>query len=76
MNETLPLDPLIERVSWQLGIAIEQVTPRCLATALGVAPRTVQRWQARGRVIPAKSCDRLAIGLGWHPCVIWPEWAS
>lgn len=76
MTVTLPLDPLVERVSWQLGIDIDEVSATRLAEAVGVTARTVHRWQAKGRVIPVKSCDRLAITLGWHPCVIWPEWMT
>lgn len=76
MTTTLPMDPLVERVSWQLGIPAESVSPARLAEAVGVTARTVHRWKAKGRVIPINSCDRLAINLGWHPCVIWPEWAT
>lgn len=71
--DTLPMDPLVERVAWMLGRPVDDISNKEVAAALGVTTRTVQRWVARNRQLPAYTSDRLATALGWHPCVIWPE---
>lgn len=73
MSATLPLEPLLERVAWQIGIDLEGLSVRQVADAVGMQPRSIQRWKENGGV-PVGTCDRVAIALGWHPCVIWPEW--
>lgn len=43
-----------------------------LARRTGYPVRTIQRWTTTG--IPYYSADRLAIRLGVHPAIIWPNW--
>jgi hypothetical protein len=69
---TLTFTPVIQRVSWQTGIGLESITSVDIGMAIGYQPKTVQRWMRRGAV-DWKYGDRIAINLGWHPCVLWPE---
>ena len=72
-----PLRPLVERYAWQVGKLPEDVSTRELAAAIGVQDQTVRRWMTAGDTLPGYAADRLAVALGWHPCVIWPrEWAD
>lgn len=43
-----------------------------LAELLGFSVRTLQRWRIAG--VPDRHADQMAINLGCHPCVIWPDW--
>lgn len=43
-----------------------------LSRRSGYPLRTIQRWKTTG--IPLYSADRLAIRLGTHPAIIWPQW--
>ena len=71
---TLTFQPVIQRVSWQTGIDLRSITSVDIAMAVGFQPKTVQRWIKRG-TIDWNYADRIAINLGWHPCVLWPtEW--
>lgn len=71
---TLTFAPVIERVSWQSGIDAKSITCQDIALAVGYSARTVQRWVKRNK-INWKYADRVAVNLGWHPCVLWPtEW--
>jgi transcriptional regulator with XRE-family HTH domain len=63
----LPLGPVRARSG--------SITQRELATAAGVALRTVSRWWARGSV-PAWAADELAVAVGEHPALLWPEWLA
>jgi len=48
---------------------IPRIAERC-----GVAPRTVWRWLG-GADMKADTADRVAIHLGTHPALLWPdEW--
>lgn len=75
MNEpNLTFAPVVERVGWQCGIDLRTITSNDVAVAIGYSPRTVQRWIKRNK-INWKYADRVAVNLGWHPCVLWPtEW--
>lgn len=71
---TLTFQPVIQCVSWQTGIDLKSITSKDIAMAVGFQPKTVQRWIKRG-TIDLEYADRIAINLGWHPCVLWPtEW--
>lgn len=43
-----------------------------LAEAVGVTPRTVHRWLAKG--MTEEAADRAAVRLGRHPVEVWPDW--
>ncbi|NNF70332.1 MAG: helix-turn-helix domain-containing protein [Acidimicrobiia bacterium] len=43
-----------------------------LARQVGVATRTVWRWQLRG--LTDTQADRAAVALGLHPANIWDHW--
>lgn len=63
---------------WPLSALVRLVGPmsqRDLARRAGIHERQIARWFAAGSV-PDQSADRLAIALGWHPVLIWPEWAE
>jgi len=48
----------------------QRIADRC-----GVTPRTVQRW-CDGVQLSERTADRVAIALGTHPALLWPEWAD
>lgn len=48
-------------------------TTCALAGRLGVDRSTIQRLFTRDR-IRWDAADHIAIGLGYHPSQIWPEW--
>jgi hypothetical protein len=64
--ERYPLTPLLECTS---------ISARALAAAAGMDPAHVRRLVARGEVNEWQA-DRLAIGVGLHPAIIWPEWLT
>lgn len=45
-----------------------------VADRLGVSLSAVQRWRTGTRRIRAQTADELAIHIGLHPVLIWPEW--
>lgn len=45
---------------------------RGMGRDLGVAVETVHRWRRSG--VPGVSADRVCVGVGLHPGVVWPEW--
>jgi len=48
----------------------QRIADRC-----GVTPRTVHRWYS-GVQLSERTADRVAIALGTHPALLWPEWAE
>lgn len=42
------------------------------ALRLGVTRRTIHRWRHFG--LSPWQADRMAVRLGSHPALIWPEW--
>lgn len=46
-----------------------------IAKRCNVDPETVYRWRTAGR-IPWYTADEVAIRLGVHPLVIWPEFTN
>lgn len=50
-----------------------KVTDAVIASELGVTRRTVRRWRHGTRLTP-RDADRYAVGVGLHPCLLWPEW--
>lgn len=75
----LPFGPLFDALPTRLEVRpcgrmdqeCEIGTPRQVADALGIAPRTAYRWRSEG--IPVDDADRLAIALGMHPIEIWGD---
>lgn len=81
-----PLEPALEylgvvwtmhRTRWRsLNKPEELLEPdgavRALAELAGFAPRSIHRWRHAG--LTELVADRVAIALGAHPAVIWPEW--
>lgn len=63
MTGRFPLEPLA---------ALTRLDQGELARVAGVSRRTVCRWKALG--MNQWIADRLAIALGYHPAVVWPEW--
>ena len=47
---------------------------REIAEQLGVSWRTIQNWRGGQRRLTSKRADELAIALGLHPVLLWPEW--
>jgi transposase-like protein len=45
-----------------------------LARRLGVTAESVYRWRDRGLTVWA--ADRAACRAGFHPAIVWPEWAT
>jgi hypothetical protein len=45
-----------------------------LALALGVNRGEVHRWMRNG--VTTVTADKLAVRLGLHPALVWPEWAD
>lgn len=48
-------------------------THGAVAEILGVADRTVSRWR-NGQQVAEATADKVAIHLGYHPCLLWAEW--
>jgi|GEM_PF-5269812 len=72
----MPLAPLwaaVER-NWngpETSLHPTVFSARDFALALNVNTRNVQRWRHRG--IQWWTADRLAVHLGTHPSLIWPD---
>jgi len=49
---------------------------REIAEQLGVTTGTIRNWRSGRRRLTRKRADELAIGLGLHPVLIWPEWGA
>lgn len=57
------------------GLTVTAVV-EIVAARTGFSERTVQRWAAAG-VLNSRAADRVAIGFGSHPALVWPEhWAA
>lgn len=71
LERRYPLEPLLALLPPDVGDSPEhdRSAVRMLAEAIGVAPRSVQRWQQGG--IPEDSADRAACALGLHMALIW-----
>lgn len=66
-----PLQRLIVRMKDGLGISWDEFGQR-----VGVTPRTLQRVLA-SRTIGIYAADHMAVRLGSHPILLWPdEWGS
>jgi len=52
------------------------MTDREIAEELGVSIRTVQGWRSGRQRLTRTRADELAIGLGLHPVLLWPEWGA
>jgi len=50
----------------------EATSAHHLAELLGVSDRTVVRWLVVGLL--DTQADRMAVRLGYHPSMLWPEW--
>ena len=46
-----------------------------LSAASGASRKSVERWRHRGAV-SERDADRVAVGLGLHPAMLWPEWGT
>ena len=44
---------------------------RAIAERFGINRNAVANWRAYGVTWP--TADRIAIGLGLHPCEVWPD---
>lgn len=63
-TRTWPIAPLLDVLS-----AAQRVN---LPDALGVSAGFLS--QIEGGGLPDRTADRVAIRLGLHPCMIWPDW--
>lgn len=76
-QQRFPLAPLYElaqRVAnLPEGARDDGFTTVRLARMTGTELRYFYRWRADGGV-PIFSADRVACRLGFHLCLIWPEW--
>jgi hypothetical protein len=64
--DALPIDPVLARAD----VVGPGVTAQA-ALLLGVSTRTLSRYTDSG--MDAWTADRLAIGAGWHPLLIWGQ---
>lgn len=48
-----------------------RVLPATIAKQTGINRQSVYRWRSDG--IPIHTADRIAIRMGVHPLVIWPD---
>lgn len=67
MMETMPYAPLATLMS---ELNADEIAQRCSVTR-----RTVYRWRAAGSLTWMKA-DEVAVTLGLHPVLIWPEFVS
>lgn len=67
LRRRYPLAPLYRLVG-----ALSQAE---VAARTGIHPRMIALWCSQGSV-PDQSADRLAVGLGFHPALVWPEWMN
>ena len=77
-----PLSPLLEAARFNdVKLEREWSGPKrtrrtdaqiAFADRLNLEGKTVSTWHQFG--IPAYDADRVAIGLGFHPWEIWPDW--
>ena len=66
------MNPITRWSYTSLERAAGTTSKAALARAIGVADRTVFRWQRRG--LSDCQADRAACALGLHPSNVWPEW--
>lgn len=70
----LPIGPLVDEVERRRRASGASWTALCRSA--GVCRRSMARWLARGD-LPAAAADRLAVALGLHPVMLWPnEWPA
>lgn len=67
---SLPVQPLLDRVSRMTNTPIGDLDIIQVANTCGVTRETASRWMRTG-LIPEPIIDDLAIHLGWHPAAIW-----
>lgn len=73
----LPITPLVEVLEARRRVEVpELVAGACSAQSMcrraGVHTRSFYQWRRVGH-LPAAVADRLAIALGLHPVLLWPE---
>lgn len=66
----LPLEPLLRLCAIRHEITVEEIADSQVAAMCSVDVRTVNRWRAERR-LNVISADRVAIGMGMHPALIW-----
>lgn len=66
----LPIEPLLLLCAARHHTNAEEITVEQLAVMCRVDTRTIARWKADRRV-PVIAADRVAIGLGLHPALVW-----
>ena len=73
----LPIAPLLEVLEMSApGHGHRPATRLGLCRRAGVHHRSFLRWVERGDLPPA-AADRLAVALGLHPVLVWPdEWLT
>jgi transposase len=64
MSHRYPFEQLIE-----IG---DDDNIRDIARRLGVSMKSVHRYKKHG--VPSQSADRLAIHIGSHPALVWPNY--
>lgn len=45
-----------------------------LAEILNVTPCTIRGWRTGRRRLKVEKADELAIRIGTHPALLWPDW--
>lgn len=71
----LDLDTLRAVAARVRDLPADMVTVDQAAEACGVSSRAWCRWMVKGGV-DVWTADRVAVHLGLHPCMIWPEWCE
>lgn len=66
----LPIEPLLLLCAARHEITVEQLGDAQVAAMCSVDVRTVNRWRTDRR-LTVLSADRVAIGMGMHPAVVW-----
>ena len=67
------IEPVVRICSSERGLPPDG-SASITAARLGVHPQQIYRWLRSG--LTANQADVMAILLGHHPCVLWPDWFS
>ena len=79
-NSPWPFGPVDDELGprcprrWGNGVWCGAVHDKVRAARLGVGPKQLYRWRENGLTWVA--ADRVAIRLGVHPVLLWPEWVD
>lgn len=69
-----PLQRILEERN--IRVAARQIAARFGTDECSEARQLMRIKSGKSPSVTERTADRLAIGLGFHPCQIWPEWGS